>query len=278
MEPNNSINEVSEAPVSLKEAYPMPRFSIRDAVMAQIAEERAAETKKAESKVLTFREKLAKNRKTIARYGSIAACGVFILGALAVAGPMMNKTSDSAEQLRFVTENEVMEAAVEAENEEVCYSLADTVSDDADRSGEMKLFATGPAMEAGTEAPVEAAGTPVTEVTTTAETVKSDAYYAYSASPTEEEDTAAFIKGMIASQISLDAYSEWLQTNYFIGTSDFSLLDMVKAFAIDEEALEALLGSYADRVNMAVLYGSDIAEAMQNGESDAALDAMVIIE
>ena len=125
MEPNNQINELPAEPASLKEAYPMPRYSIKDAVMAQIAAERAGEAKNEpheETKILTFREKIRKNYKNISRYGSLAACAVLILGVLAIASPLMKQGKFSAEQ--------DCAACEEAGNAEAAYNgneLADTL-------------------------------------------------------------------------------------------------------------------------------------------------------
>lgn len=266
MEPNNPTNELQQAPVSLKEVYPMPRRSIRDAVMAQIAEERAAETKNAETKILTFREKIAKNRKTIARIGSMAACGVFLLGALAVAGPLMNKTSDSAEQIRGRKFNEVREAAAEAEYEDVYYSLTDSVYDDADNMVEANLYAAGTATECAQEQPDPAPEDVKNECATYAETAVPAAteapMYAVIA-PTNKTTEAAVpeeagmadpIKTLVIESLDAAEYNAWMTANAYTDPAAWALAELINAFGITRTELADILGDFAAEVDMDALY------------------------
>ena len=266
MEPNNPINELQEAPVSLKEIYPMPRRSIRDAVMAQIAEERAAETKKAETKILTFREKIAKNRKTIARIGSMAACGVFLLGALAVAGPLMNKTSDSAEQIRGRQFSEVREADAEAEFEDVYYSLTDSVCDDADNMAEASLYAAGAATECAQEQSDPAPEDAINECATYAETAvpaDTEAPMYAAVAPTNKTTEAAVpeeagmadpIKTLVIEFLDSAEYSAWMTANAYTDPAAWSLSELINAFGITRTELADILGDFAAEVDMDALY------------------------
>lgn len=302
VEPNNQTNGISEESVSvpafIKDAYPMPRYSIKDAVMAQVAEERAAagEKKEKETKILTFGEKVQKHRRTFAKWGSIAACAVFLLGVLAVVSPMLDKANDAAEMSRgtdnygittadaydqkgeeeaglyySVCDNEAAEAATEAAN--------DYLTDDAEAE-----YTTGASSKVGimqsqlyaatTNAPAENAAGAATEAET-AEKIMAATEAAVES--VESEDAADCIKTLVAEQIPHTEYTAWLTSNSYTAPEDYSLVELVTDFAISRKTLTQTLGTYADMVDLDALYSPTTQQALPTS-TPAELDEMVIDE
>ncbi|MBQ7921657.1 MAG: hypothetical protein IJ325_03650 [Clostridia bacterium] len=304
-----------EEPLFLKEAYPMPRYSIKDAVMAQIAEERTASGeqktgKTEEKKILTFGEKVRKHRSAIAKWGGIAACAVFLLGVLTVTGPMMKKTNDSAEQIRGENGYGLMVAdAAEKECEDLAmFSYTDEDADNgkyysvtggtdenepeapegADTEAPKKNDIMKSQLYVGatsTEAAAGSAGERTTEatadcrtdaVTEAVTTEETMAEPEYTSA--EGTDTADCIKAMVTEQIPQSEYTEWLASNRYCDPADYSLAELVTDFSITHADLTEMLGEYADYVDMDVLYSTTAEDALTDDMSPEELDALVIEE
>jgi len=319
MEPNNLTNDMPDEPaISLKEIYPLPRHSIKDAVMAQIAAERAAsaaEKTAAEKKNVPLREKIRKKQALIMKWGGMAACFMILCGVLIIASPIIRNVNEGSAEEQNAADYAVMtdihaEAAASGsisaetteETAEAMYSAYSAISDYSAAEDEAAVTSPPvngilndsseeiyekesvlPGYSTGTqEQYLTANGTDTqkkqdnstAEPETTAETqmLPNNTF----PDTNNTNDTAGYIKILTADLLSNDDYIAWLTENGYTDEFSYSLVQLVTAFGITQDALTNALGMYSDMVDMEALYGDTVRNALAAGSSAEELDDMVI--